>query len=99
MIDAQNVAMRHGSDSVFSCKGIQIAVQYWEKNGHKVICFLPEYLLDYKQVSQRKKQASMGLKNVKSSKMPDSVATLIQLEQKGVMVKTPAQDYDDSYCI
>ena len=74
VLDAQNVAMRHGQDKLFSCRGIQIAVQYWVKNGHKVICFLPEYLFDYQQVSQRKKQASMGLKNVKVSKLPDSVA-------------------------
>ena len=42
----------------------------------------------------------MGLKNVKVSKLPDSVATLNKMaERGGVMVKTPAQDYDDSYCI
>ena len=41
----------------------------------------------------------MGLKNVKVSKLPDSVATLNKMAEKGVMVKTPAQDYDDSYCI
>ena len=91
--------MRHGSDKAFSCRGIQIAVQYWVKNGHKVICFLPEYLFDYQQVNQRKKQANLGLKNVKVSKLPDSVATLIKMASKGVMVKTPSQDYDDSYCI
>lgn len=31
--------------------------------------------------------------------MPDSVGTLHKLAEQGVMVKTPAQDYDDSYCI
>ena len=41
----------------------------------------------------------MGLKNIKVSKLPDSVATLNKMAEKGVMVKTPAQDYDDSYCI
>lgn len=50
-------------------------------------------------MSQRKKQAQMGLKNVKVSKLPDSVATLNKMADKGVMVKTPSQDYDDSYCI
>ena len=47
VLDAQNVAMRHGADKLFSCRGIQVAVQYWVKNGHKVLCFLPEYLFDY----------------------------------------------------
>ena len=46
VLDVQNVAMRHGKDTFFSTKGIQIAIQWWEKNGHKVIGFLPEYLFD-----------------------------------------------------
>jgi hypothetical protein len=55
-----------------------------------VICFLPEYLFDYAQVNQRKKQVSLGLKNVKVSKLPDSVAALNKMAENGVMVKTPA---------
>ena len=61
VLDAQNVAMRHGKDQVFSCKGIQIAIQFWKKNGHEVICFLPEYLFNYKEVSQKKKQLQLDL--------------------------------------
>lgn len=34
IIDAQNVAMRHGKNQLFSVKGIQIVIEYWEKNGH-----------------------------------------------------------------
>ena len=41
----------------------------------------------------------MGLKQVKVSKMPNSVASLIRLEKAGHLIKTPAQDYDDSYCL
>ena len=41
----------------------------------------------------------MGLKSIKSSKLPDSVGTLNKMADKGFMVKTPSQDYDDSYCI
>lgn len=95
--------MRHGKDQSFSCKGIQIAIQYWTKNGHEVICFLPEYLFNYKEVSQKKKQLSLDLntnkKSHKQSKLPDSVAALNKLADEGIMIKTPAQDYDDSYCI
>jgi hypothetical protein len=47
--------MMHGRNKVFSVKGIQIAINYWQKNGHKVICFLPEYLFDYEQVATQKK--------------------------------------------
>ena len=41
----------------------------------------------------------MGLKSSKAAQMPDSVIQLHKLADRGVMVKTPAQDYDDSYCI
>lgn len=99
VLDVQNIAMRHGKDKVFSCKGIQLAVQYWMKNGHKVISFLPEYLFDYDEVGKNKRLANLGIKSTKASKLPDSVSTLNKLMAKGVMVKTPAQDYDDSYCI
>jgi hypothetical protein len=34
IVDASNVAMRHGKNSFFSVKGIQIVVEYWQKNGH-----------------------------------------------------------------
>jgi len=36
---------------------------------------------------------------VKVSQLPDSVGTLNKMAAAGVMVKTPSQDYDDSYCI
>jgi len=91
--------MRHGKDKIFSTRGIQIAVQYWMKNGHRVICFLPEYLFNYDEVGKNKRLNDMGMKATKASKLPDSVSTLNRLLEKGVMVKTPAQDYDDSYCI
>ena len=51
VLDAQNVAMMHGRNKIFSVKGIHLAINYWQKNGHKVICFLPEYLFDYEQVA------------------------------------------------
>jgi hypothetical protein len=75
-LDVQNIAMRHGKDKVFSCRGIQLAVRYWVKNGHKVISFLPEYLFDYEEVGKNKRLAEMGMKNTKASKLPDSVSTL-----------------------
>ena len=78
----------------FSCRGIQVAVQYWVKNGHKVICFLPEYLFNYDEISQKKKQLKLDLnankKSLKTSKLPDSVGVLNQMANAGIMVKTPA---------
>lgn len=60
---------------------------------------MPEYLFNYEEVGKNKKLAEMGIKSTKASKLPDSVSALNRLLKKGVMVKTPAQDYDDSYCI
>lgn len=47
ILDAQNIAMKHGKDKVFSVKGIYLAINYWKKNGHQVVCFVPDYLVDY----------------------------------------------------
>jgi hypothetical protein len=47
VIDGQNIAMRHGKGNFFSTRGLVITINYWRKNGHSVICFLPEYLFDY----------------------------------------------------
>lgn len=60
---------------------------------------MPDFLFDYTEVGKQKKLMDMGIKQVKAQKVPDSVATLIQLKSLGVMVSTPSQDYDDSYCI
>lgn len=98
-MDAQNVAMRHGKNSFFSVKGIQIVVEYWQKNGHQVVCFLPDYLFSYDQVALKKKLSNLNIKEYKASQMPDNVALLNTLAAKGFIVKTPPQDYDDSYCI
>lgn len=41
----------------------------------------------------------MNLKEVKASQIPDNVSLLHKLADKGYIIKTPPQDYDDSYCI
>ena len=81
--------MRHGKNSFFSVKGIQVAVEYWQKNGHQVICFLPDYLFSYDQVNLKKKLNQMNIKNYKASQMPDNVALLNNLSEKGYIIKTP----------
>lgn len=98
VIDAQNLAMKHGRDKVFSTRGILIAVAYWRGNGHKVVGFLPEYLFDYEKVNAMKAAKKFGNK-IKEQKCPDDVSVLCNLEKEGVLTRTPGQDYDDSYCI
>lgn len=41
----------------------------------------------------------LNIKEFKASQMPDNVSLLHNLANKGVIIKTPPQDYDDSYCI
>ena len=90
VLDASNIAMRHGEQKgIYSTKGIQIAIEYFTKNGHKVISFLPDYLFKEKDPNKH------GKKRV----LPDNLSYLYGLVSKGLVVKSPPQDYDDSYCI
>nr|DBA16830.1 TPA: hypothetical protein GDO54_002360 [Pyxicephalus adspersus] len=44
IIDGSNVAMRHGLQHVFSCRGIAIAVEHFWKRGHrKITVFVPQW--------------------------------------------------------
>ncbi|KAL2084938.1 hypothetical protein ACEWY4_020456 [Coilia grayii] len=44
VIDGSNVAMSHGNKEVFSCRGIELAVNYFLKRGHKKITvFVPSW--------------------------------------------------------
>jgi hypothetical protein len=47
--------MRHGKGAKFSTIGVQIAIDFWLKNGHKVVGFLPDYLLNMDLINQKKK--------------------------------------------
>ena len=90
VLDASNIAMRHGDQKgIYSTKGIQIAIEFFTKNGHKVISFLPDYLFKEKDPNKH------GKKRV----LPDNLPYLYGLVSKQLVVKSPPQDYDDSYCI
>lgn len=41
VIDAPNVAMRHGINAKFSCRGIKLAIDFFHAAGHRVVSFLP----------------------------------------------------------
>jgi len=98
IVDAPNVAMRHGTKKVFSCEGIRITLQYWLDRGFKVVGFLPEYYTDHEYVGKMRNATKLGLVD-RPSKIPDNIALIKQLEEQGLLVLTPPQDYDDSYCI
>ncbi|OQR86407.1 hypothetical protein ACHHYP_10579 [Achlya hypogyna] len=93
VVDAANVAMRHGLNKRFSCKGIRLVFDYYLERGHKVIAFLPDYLLQYESVGAQKRLAGVGY-DVSPTKVPDDAMVM-----EGLVIATPPQDYDDSYCI
>ena len=89
ILDASNIAMKHGGQT-YSTKGIQIVMDYFTKNGHEVISFLPEYLF-------RQKDPNNPLN--KKRVAPDNIEYLKDLLKKNLVIQSPPQDYDDSYCI
>ena len=99
VIDAPNVAMRHGLNAKFSCKGIQLALNFFLTAGHKVIAFLPDYYLNFDRVGELRRLASLNIGDVRAAQLPDDVEILQQLVLQGIIIGTPSQDYDDSYCI
>ncbi|OXA61436.1 hypothetical protein Fcan01_02010 [Folsomia candida] len=42
-VDGSNVAMSHKGKKTFSCRGIQICVEFFKRRGHEVVAFVPQY--------------------------------------------------------
>ncbi|KAK8799524.1 hypothetical protein WA158_006073 [Blastocystis sp. Blastoise] len=104
VIDAPNVCMRHGTlSNIFSSQGLKIALNYYRSRGHKVISFIPDYYLDAKRVAEKARLVQLGFKREDGKKyqasIPDNLQLLRSLRDKGMLITTPSQDYDDSYCI
>ncbi|XP_040206527.1 probable ribonuclease ZC3H12D [Rana temporaria] len=92
VIDGSNVAMSHGFKTVFSCRGIEIAVEWFRKRGHDYIkVFVPSW---------RKEQPRID------SPISDK-HILDDLEKKMILVYTPSRNingkrivcYDDRYIV
>nr|DBA26738.1 TPA: hypothetical protein GDO54_010960 [Pyxicephalus adspersus] len=92
VIDGSNVAMSHGCRAVFSCRGIEIAVDWFRKRGHDYIkVFVPSW---------RKEKARID------SPISDK-HILDDLEKKMFLVYTPSRKingkrivcYDDRYIV
>lgn len=92
VIDGSNVAMSHGNKEVFSCRGIEICVDWFRARGHKdIIVFVPKW----------RKEASRPDNPVADR---DS---LERLERDRVLVYTPSRQvggkrlicYDDRYVL
>ncbi|KAK6187628.1 hypothetical protein SNE40_005608 [Patella caerulea] len=92
VIDGSNVAMSHGNKEVFSCRGIQLAVEYFRARGHKKITvFVPQW----------RKESSRPDAQIKDQEI------MKQLEKERVLVFTPSRRvggrrivcYDDRYVL
>ncbi|XP_045184389.2 probable ribonuclease ZC3H12C [Mercenaria mercenaria] len=92
IIDGSNVAMAHGQDGVFSCKGLRICVDYFRSRGHQMITiFLPHW-----RKCRPSNPSSVTYRYV-----------LDDLEKEGYLVYTPSRrignklvaSYDDRYVI
>ena len=106
VMDAENIAMNHGRNLFFSVKGIEIVRDFYEKQGHIVVGFVPEYCLDNRNWSSRwaviKKKLDAGEKPLDSDRYtstPDDMETMIRLQREGVITASPGRDYSDSYTI
>ena len=92
------LAMRHGLNKKFSCKGIELMIEYFRSKHHTVMAFIPEYYLKYDKIGGLKRAATLGFE-VSRARTPDDVSLLNRLVSSGDVIATPPQDYDDSYCI
>jgi hypothetical protein len=89
VLDAPNIAMRHGSrgdQKKYSSRGVQIAVEFYQKMGHKVIAFLPDYHLDSENASRQKSAQRQGVGDAKASKIVDDVGLLQKMCADGTVV-------------
>jgi len=93
LVDGPNVARKHGKDLEFSTEGLDIVLKYWNSRGHDAIAFLPEHYV--------KRKPGQGPTVTLTEYMPKAknLPLIMSLIEKGKVVLTPPQDYDDSYVI
>ncbi|CAK6964360.1 endoribonuclease ZC3H12A [Scomber scombrus] len=92
VIDGSNVAMSHGNKEVFSCRGIQLAVNFFLDRGHKAITvFVPTW-----RKEQPRPDAPITDQHI-----------LTELEKRKIVVFTPSRRvggkrvvcYDDRFIV
>ncbi|CAN7988975.1 unnamed protein product, partial [Ixodes hexagonus] len=92
VIDGSNVAMSHGNKELFSCRGIQLAVDWFRARGHTDISvFVPSW----------RKEASRADTPIRDQEI------LLQLEKERLLFFTPSRNvggkrmvcYEDRYIL
>ncbi|KAF7226846.1 ribonuclease ZC3H12A [Nothobranchius furzeri] len=91
VIDGSNVAMSHGNKEVFSCRGIQLAVDFFLDRGHDTITvFVPSWRKEHSRGDQIKDRH-----------------ILLELERRKILAFTPSRQvkgkrvvcYDDRFIV
>lgn len=54
IIDGSNVAFDHGRKRFFSCRGLEICINYFKERGHKVTAFVPHFRVKANQCDNPK---------------------------------------------
>ncbi|XP_061125461.1 endoribonuclease ZC3H12A-like isoform X1 [Syngnathus typhle] len=92
VVDGSNVAMSHGDKKVFSCQGLQMAVNwFWEKGLRDITVFIPMW-----RKEQPRPEAPITDQHI-----------LHELERRKILVYTPSRSvngkrvvcYDDRYIV
>ncbi|KAH3889128.1 uncharacterized protein LOC127848938 [Dreissena polymorpha] len=92
IIDGSNLAMSHGAKDQFSCRGIQLAVDWFRERGHThITVFVPQW----------RKETTRTDSKIKDQHI------LTELEKDGIVVFTPSRRiggkrvicYDDRYIL
>ncbi|KAK2844862.1 hypothetical protein Q5P01_011521 [Channa striata] len=92
VIDGSNVAVSHGNKEVFSCRGIQLAVNFFRDRGHNMITvFVPSW-----RKEQPRAEAPLTDQHI-----------LMELERQKIVVFTPSRRvggkrvvcYDDRFIV
>lgn len=91
VIDAPNVAMRHGLNKKFSCRGIALAMDYYRAAGHRVVGFLPDYYLSYERVGELRRAQKADVGGVRAAQLPDDIGLLQSLVEARLVIGTPPQ--------
>ncbi|KAJ0402075.1 hypothetical protein ATCC90586_000260 [Pythium insidiosum] len=95
VLDAANIAMRHGQRQRFSARGIQLCASFFSGRGDRVVAFLPDYYVE----TDALRRFSSNSRRRRERVAPEDASILQDMMSAGVLVSTPAQDSDDIYCI
>jgi hypothetical protein len=115
ILDAANIAMKHGQHKLFSTRGIELAIAFFRNSflaspgsgassssSSSPRLTLLAFLPDYHldyEYVGNKLRMRRIGMHVEAAKVPDNIALLYAWRDEGLLVTTAAQDYDDTYTI